>query len=293
MAFEWWEDGVGETNQPAAGGEAGTPADADPVLAAPLRLPMEAVDPLLRRSARVRPRWRLVCLPHAGAGAGTFSAWSRLLPLDAELFAVQLAGRGDRVLEEPKDDLQMLIDQLCASLRDYVDLPYMLFGHCGGALLAFELGRALAARHAAPPRLLVVSGQAAPDTQAPAPMHDLPDDRFLARLRALGGLPPLLDHPELLELLMPALRADMRLAETYRFTGAPLVSPVLAVAGTADCRVDTAGLNSWTRFTTGHVDVRRIDGDHLYFEQNPAPLLEAMVSTMSACSATRPDLASG
>src|SRR5205823_4375590 len=97
-----------------------------------------------------------------------------------EVCAVQLPGRQNRILEEPYTSLAALIAALAAALGPYFDRPFAFFGHSLGALIAFDLARALR-RHGQPePAHLFVSGHRAPQLPSPqAPTYHLPDAEFL------------------------------------------------------------------------------------------------------------------
>ncbi|WP_203897806.1 thioesterase II family protein [Virgisporangium aliadipatigenens] len=228
----------------------------------------------MRRAVRPEATWRLICLPHAGASSGTFSHWSTFLT-DAELIAVQLPGRGDRLREPLPDDFGAVVNEVHEALSPYSDLPLVVFGHCGGAVLALEVVRRLTAGDGAPPTALVVSGQAVP-TAIPAEeqLHRLSDDELAGQLRRLGGLPLMLDNPQLLRLVLPVVRADMRLTETIVGVAQPVCTPILAVRGTADVRVSAEELANWRTMTTGAFSVREFPGGHFYFEDDAESLVQ-------------------
>src|SRR6478609_4610386 len=102
--------------------------------------------PYIRRSRLTHARCRLICLPHAGAGASMFNDWPGLLPPEVEVVGVQLPGRQDRIKEKPFTDVSRLVATVAHVIRPLLDLPVAFFGHSGGALLAFELARALQRR---------------------------------------------------------------------------------------------------------------------------------------------------
>ncbi|GAB2633116.1 alpha/beta fold hydrolase [Streptomyces capparidis] len=234
---------------------------------------------------RPNARVRLYCLPFAGGGAPAYQPWLAHLPSSVRLRAVQLPGRLNRIAEPPLTSLGEVVSAVADALaEDGDELPYALFGHSMGALLAFELTRELRRRDAPAPALLAVSGWPAPDT-GPAhlavtgPLSGLPDDRFLEVLAKLGGLPEeALAEPELVELMIPSLRADFRIIEGYQYRPqAPLSVPVSVFGGTEDPLASAERLRGWARETTGAVRVRRFPGNHFYL----APQLPAVVGALS------------
>ncbi|GAA4617084.1 thioesterase II family protein [Saccharopolyspora hordei] len=231
--------------------------------------------PFVRRARRSDHRVRLFCFPHAGAGAAAFADWPDLLPPEVELIALQLPGREDRIGEPPLTDFAKAVRTLGLTVRPYLRGPFAFFGHSGGALLAFELARALHRRGGPQPLHLLLSGQAAPDEPPVAePIHELPDAEFLAALGALGGTPrSVADDPELMRVLLPALRADFTLGERYRYEpGPPLEAAMTVFGGHDDDRAPEHALRPWQKQTSGAFRVRTFPGGHFYLNEQAAGL---------------------
>ncbi|WAZ24022.1 alpha/beta fold hydrolase [Streptomyces cinnabarinus] len=212
------------------------------------------------------PQVRLFCVPHGGAGGSVFRPWQSLLGPGTEVVPVQLPGREIRVTEPAERSVARLAERLEGPLaRRAEGLPYVLFGHSMGALLAYELALALQESDR-PPAALVVSGSVPPHVPRRTPaMHRLPDAEFVAGLRRLGGVPPeLLADEEWLALFLPQLRADFEAAETYRALDAlrPGI-PLLALAGADDPAAAPDEVEHWRDLGTD-VTVRVFDGDHFF-----------------------------
>ncbi|WP_180931269.1 thioesterase II family protein [Streptomyces sp. AJS327] len=211
---------------------------------------------------------QLFCLPQAGASATRYVAWRRRLAPTARVCPVELPGRGSRWGEVPPDRLSTLVDDLARRIRTELDGPYVLYGHSFGALLAYELAHALRPL-VGEPEALLVSGRNGPSLPHPAmPLHGLPKDRLLERLRELGGVPDSLERrPEALDPFLPTLRADARLAELYqRGRHAVLTCPLYVVAGDEDPLADPAGLARWGEETTADCEVTRVRAGHTLFD---------------------------
>ncbi|GAA1378043.1 thioesterase II family protein [Streptomyces beijiangensis] len=211
---------------------------------------------------------QLFCLPHAGGTSGHFRGWHWLAPY-ARVVPVELPGHGSRLREPLIEDWQVLVDNLTETIARRVDGPYAVLGHSLGSLLAYEICRALE-RRGMPPALLVAAGRNGPAAPPSYPhIHELPDPQFIAALRRLGGIPDgVLHQPELLQMFLPVLRADLRLAERYtRTPGLPLQVPVMAFAGRSDPMTDDLGLLSWKRETTQTCDLVFLDGGHFFLDQ--------------------------
>jgi surfactin synthase thioesterase subunit len=225
---------------------------------------------------------RLFCFPHAGGGPAFFRSWPVAFAPEIDVLPVQLPGREARLDEPPHRRLDDLVGPVCAALEPYLDRPYALFGHSMGSLVAYEVARRLSSG-GRPPSCLVVSGRRGP--QIPSRrrvLHRLPDDEFLAEVVRLGGMPrEIVAAPDLMELLLPVLRADYELSETYRHRpGAPLTCPVAAYMGAADPEVDHAGLRGWRPVTTGEFVGRVFPGDHFYLKGGRSDVLRAVLGDL-------------
>lgn len=237
-------------------------------------------DPWIQRP-RPRPgaRLRLLMLPHAGGGASAFRGWADLLSDEVEVCPVQLPGRENRVREPAFDRLQPLVEALAGVLAGWRDLPWAMFGHSNGALIAFELARHAARTGAPGPVHLFASGRRAPDVPSrQRDVHGLPEGELIDELRTLGGMPQaLLDHPELLQLVLPVLRADMAMTETYTPTpGATVDVPITACTGLWDGKVSEDEARAWGRHTTAGFRLRTFPGDHFYLFAERDAVIQAL-----------------
>lgn len=232
---------------------------------------------LLRHGrAAATPDVHLVCLPHAGAGAASFNRWTGLFPPSVRVVRVQLPGRED-VAAEPV--LRRAGDAVHRLLPPVAELPKVaLYGHSMGALVAFELARALTER-GAPPVHLFVSGRRAP--QLPAgrpPIHHLPDDAFTAELAAMG-MAAAHTSPAFQRYTLPLIKADLELSEEYVYRPLPrLRCPVTAFHGTEDPVAGADQLAAWREATDGPFTVHTFPGDH-FFHQSHREAIAATIST--------------
>lgn len=211
---------------------------------------------------------RLYCFPYAGGAAPAYQPLAGPLP-GVDLISFQLPGRQDRFREKPVEDLRAIVPHAVAAIAAQLDgRPFALFGHSMGTILAYEVARELAAMGAAEPALLAVSGRRAPHVVDPGfvPYHPMPDDAFLARIEALGGIPPeVAEHRDLLDLMLPTLRADFTAVETYRASGgAPLSCPIAVFGGVDDVDSPPASLAPWAELTTARTSVRTYAGGHFF-----------------------------
>lgn len=211
---------------------------------------------------------RLVCLPYAGGGLAVFHRWRSVLPPRVDLVPLCLPGHDGRLAESPRTDLSALVCELADDLQPALDRAYVLVGHSLGAWIAFELARELRRRNLPQPELLIVAAARPPHAELPqSPLHLLPDDKFIAAIeQRYDGIPPAIaGNAELLQLLLPVLRADIQMVETYRYAvEPPLDVEILALGGTDDPAVSAAQLADWRRHTSRNCSVRQFPGGHFF-----------------------------
>lgn len=239
-----------------------------------------------------RPLPRLVAFPHAGGSATFWHPLSAALRGRAEVLSVQYPGRQERRAEQPVDDLIVLADlaaeALAARIARASPAPLVLFGHSMGAILAFEVARRLASapEPAARPTALVLSGRRSPDSHRDERVHTYDRDALVAELRSLSGTDTaILDDTELLEMVLPPLRADYRAIETYRFTPDPgrdaaLDCPVTVLTGDADPKVSLAEAAAWREHTTGDFTLHAFPGGHFYLTDHQPAVIAHLVAAL-------------
>jgi len=234
---------------------------------------------------------RLICLPHAGAGTGVYRPWTSVLAPDITVIAPQLPGR-DGLRDRPAfTRLTALVDWLASRVLEPLAAgPYALFGHSVGALAAFELAREARRRGWPAPVRLFVSGRPAPDAERVSrAIHQLPDAEFRAEIAALGGTPaPVLAEPSLMDLLVPTLRADFAVAESYEWSAeAPLDIPITVFGGDADRHAPVPALERWRAHTTGACAVRVLPGGHFFVTSARDAMLAHIARDLEAHAPSR------
>ncbi|MFE4336625.1 thioesterase II family protein [Streptomyces sp. NPDC056831] len=234
----------------------------------------ECSDSSIRRFHSSEAGVRLVCFPHAGGAASYFFQVSRQLSAVADVLAVQYPGRQERRKEPFISSVTELADVLVAELRQWADRPLALFGHSMGALVAYEVARRLE-QEGVKPVALFASGRAAPSLSRDEGVHLRSDEGLLDKVRELGGTAgALLEDPDVVEMLMPAIRNDYRAVETYRHTpGQPLACPLVVFTGDADPQVTRAGAQAWDAFSTGGFELNTYSGGHFFLDAHAAHVL--------------------
>lgn len=225
---------------------------------------------------------RLFCLPFAGGGASTYCPWINLLAPKIEVYPVQLPGRENRVKEPALRHFGQLLPVLLQALRPYLDKPYAFFGHSMGALVSFELARQLRQQGLPLPEHLFLSAYRSPETTPDEPLHALPEPTLIAKLLELEGTSPeILANAELRQLLLPLLRADFAVCESYRFqVQEPLACPITVLGGQQDKRVQQPALDMWRRQTNQPFAIHLLPGNHLFIRPAQAAVLQIIAQTL-------------
>ncbi|WKZ47472.1 MAG: thioesterase domain-containing protein [Anaerolineales bacterium] len=215
-------------------------------------------------------RIRLFCFPYAGAGSSVYNAWSNWLLPEIELFVVNLPGRDARIREAPYRQLQALTVPLSQGMMPYLDKPFVFFGHSMGSLIGFEVVRELRRRAESQPLHLFVSGRKPPDAPATHPnLYYLPEEEFLQAAQQLyGSLPEvILQDPELVNLFLSMMRADVTMLETYEYKEeAPLGCPISVYGGDQDRSVDEQILAHWEAHTSTAFRLKMFPGEHFFLQ---------------------------
>jgi surfactin synthase thioesterase subunit len=240
----------------------------------------------IRYSHRTAPKVRLFCFPFAGGGAGVFGGWSALLPESVEVVSLQLPGRETRMREPPLRSMPEILTQIVPRIAERHDLPFAFFGYSLGALIAFETARALRRVGALLPCRFFVAASLAPHVErADKPMiHRLPDERFYEGLRRYQGIPEsLLSNAEFMSLLIPMLRADFEVLETYHYVPeSPLDVSMSAFGGLSDPEIKPDDVVAWNEQTSAGFSVQFFPGDHLFLRTAAKPLLAVVARELES-----------
>ncbi|WP_063040013.1 thioesterase II family protein [Nocardia pseudovaccinii] len=233
------------------------------------------------RPERAEAPVQLVCVPHAGAGASSFNRWLGLFPPDIAAVRVQLPGREDLSGEQALRRVGDAVDGLMPQLGQLGGARVAIYGHSMGALVAFELARALAAA-GKPAMHLFVSGRRAPQLfSSRTPIHHLAEDDFAAALTSMNAWGAAGRSVAFLRYALPLTRADLELSEEYHYQPLPrLGCPITAFYGTEDPVVDPAEIAAWHELTSGAFAIHGFSGDHYFHHRHRVAIAAAMTAAL-------------
>jgi surfactin synthase thioesterase subunit len=234
-------------------------------------------------------RTRLVCFPHAGGAASFFRDWPRRLGADTKVLAVRYPGREDRIADPLAGRMEELAAPIAEAVAPLLDRPVVFFGHSMGASVAYEVALRLADAGRGLARLMV-SGRAAPHRLDPAGRGLREDGELIADVRRRGGpLAQALDEPDLLELILPSIRADYRLLDDYapRAVLRPLDTEVTAYYGVDDPDVLPESVLAWREVSPERFRARGFHGGHFYLVSHAAGLLGDIAAGLRPAAAHR------
>lgn len=229
-------------------------------------------------------RLRLFCFPYAGGGASIFHAWANTLPSDIETVGIQMPGMESRIMEPPIESLSLVVQTLLSEIYPKCDKSFVFFGHSLGALISFELTRNLKKRYGLQPLHMFVAGIHAPHilNQKP-PIHDLPETDFLTMLQGrYSGIPEeILRNPDILELVLPGLKASLKMYECYKYEeDDPLDCDITAFGGDQDKNTRREDLEAWCHQTKRSFTLHMLPGSHFFINSERNHFLRTFSSEL-------------
>ncbi|SFD15750.1 thioesterase II family protein [Pseudoalteromonas denitrificans] len=226
---------------------------------------------------------RLICFPYAGGSSSIYTSWVNSLPENVELIIMQAPGRSNRMFETPIDKMDILADNLLAEIPTLLNKPYVLFGHSLGSRVCFELILRLNKLGLQLPLHFIASGSSGPQKERHNISYNLPESEFISKLRTMNGTPEeLLKNKELMSLLLPMLRADFEIAETFQYTGNALFNISLSIfGGEDDTDVTNDDLYLWQQFFKPKAKTTKFPGGHFFINSHKELVLEKVNKVLS------------
>ncbi|MFF4426489.1 thioesterase II family protein [Streptomyces sp. NPDC001549] len=222
--------------------------------------------------AVAEPASTLFCFPYAGGSPETFRAWCDGIADDVEVLCVVLPGRGRRLMEPRHERWETLVDDVFEALSPYLNRRHAFFGHSFGGRLAYELSHLASAAYPGMTHRLFVSGCRSPDVPQMRPyMHQMTESDFRSAVAKMGGTPTeLFDQEKLLRLLLPTVRSEIQLAETWDNRHSSGVDvPITAIYSNEDAIDGWRTMRGWQAFTTQGCELVEVPGGHFFVDSHP------------------------
>ncbi|MCP5061064.1 MAG: thioesterase [Ignavibacteriae bacterium] len=223
---------------------------------------------IVRPNPKHNAKLRLFCFPYAGSSAVvTYRHFVDNLPDFIEVCPVELPGRGARMAEDLIDDLEQVVEEISFALKDFLDIPFAFFGHSMGALISYELSHKVFGQHKVKPSNIYVSAHKAPFTERDGLiMHKLDSNEFTSELMKMDGVSKeIMEHKELMELMLPIIKNDYAVCETYDYKQKEVLDiPITIFGGVNDKDITEANLLQWEKLTSSNFRHFMIEGDHFF-----------------------------
>ncbi|QED47030.1 thioesterase II family protein [Cytobacillus dafuensis] len=229
----------------------------------------------LNKTFKSNPKMRILLFPYACGGASIYRTWHNFFPSEIEVIPIQLPGRENRLSEKPYTSIVELTDYLFETLKPLYDKPLALFGHSMGSLITYELSIRLEHAGIIPAHLFVSAHSSPKKGKLGTNDHLLSDEKLISRLRELSFTPePVLQNQDLMQLLLPMIRADFTMCETYDYKEHPTLNcPLTVFGGTNDREVSLNELDHWKPYTNASFSKVTITGDHFFVHDQASTII--------------------
>ncbi|MES2826395.1 MAG: alpha/beta fold hydrolase [Pseudomonadota bacterium] len=230
--------------------------------------------PKIKPTAHVR----LICFSYAGGNASTYMSWQNYLDPDVELAVVQLPGRGIRLTETPLQTMTELVKAIFLALEKLSPKPFIFYGHSMGARVAYELTLMLGYLQRRLPIHFIASGSVAPCIERTKEnTYHLPDEDFIKKIGELNGSSTeVLANNEIMQMLLPALRADFKIIETYCNKSQVIIPTKISVLAGDEEEVEPADVEAWLKLFASNTGIHWISGDHFFVDKNRSDVLQVL-----------------
>lgn len=226
---------------------------------------------------------KLFCFPYAGGSAMIYNSWNKYIKDSIDIKPVELSGRGCRVKESLYNSINEAIEDVYNIVkREINEYPFAFFGHSLGNIIAYELACKIREQKYFQPFHLFLSGRGAPHICKQAePIHNLSDGEFKKEIMKFGGTPnEFFEHPDLLEVFLPILRNDFRLAENYRYKGKSVVDCDISIFFGKEEDITTEEIIGWEKYTSKKCSFYPFDGGHFFIKKHIGKIVDIINRTI-------------
>ncbi|UMB76757.1 MULTISPECIES: thioesterase II family protein [Dickeya] len=216
-------------------------------------------------------RIRLLCIPYAGGSANLYQHWHEYLPEDVEVVVAQLPGRSYRLSEPPHESMSAVVSELMTYIHQVLDRPLIIFGHSLGGCIGFALMVELQRRGLPLPAFFIGSASRPPhQLQLARKTHHVSDEKFIDMLREMKGTSEeILNSNDIMAMLLPMLRADFKISETYQYTDTlKYAVPAMFFSGDGDRYLPAERIALWQELFSSRVTFASFPGGHFFIHDH-------------------------
>ncbi|EON73885.1 thioesterase II family protein [Lysinibacillus sphaericus] len=209
----------------------------------------------------------LFCFHHAGGSASNFKGWVSECK-QVNVYGVELPGKGTRRIEEPILNITELGVKMAKAIESISkNRKVVLLGHSMGAAMAFEVAHYLENFTDIELQLLVVVSRQAPHCEGKDRYHSTMADHYLIQeLHRQGGTPQqLLENQEFINFVIPSIKNDYILHESFSYNGQKLNTPIIAHYGEDDMDLTETDILQWQEMTHNEFSIQKFQGGHFFF----------------------------
>ena len=211
-----------------------------------------------------RKKLRLYCLPYAGGNASIYASFKDKIGDEIELVAIQLPGRSERMFEEAFTDMDALVETIYRQIASTLHEPFAFFGHSMGGVIAYALTKKIESYSRYRPVFTIISATKPIEVLNQNRKHMLDDKALIEMLKTYKASPEaVLESKELMDLLLPTIRADYQLIETYKApVGKALETPLILFNCEEDMPKET--ICAWQKYFKYDAKYITFEGGHFF-----------------------------
>lgn len=213
----------------------------------------------------------VILIPPAGLGVNFYIKWLKYFPKNLLIYAIRLPGRETRLMEHYDKSINDIVTNISKEISETIKIPYVIFGHSLGALIAYELSVKVQQNKLHLMNALICSGHKAPHLPSRMPkISHLVDKEFIKAMSIYNELPlSILNEPQLARIVISQLRSDIKLDELYHYKeNLKLECELIVLGGCDDKTVSPIELTSWSLLTKDEFTLHVMSGGHFFINDN-------------------------
>ena len=223
--------------------------------------------------------YNLFCFPYTGGSASYFAPWVNELPENVGLAPILYPMRETRFTEPLMGSIEGMAEALVEDSIELFRRPFAFYGHCSGAVIAYETAVILKKKYGLAPLLFTAASAPSPrKTPVNPAVMEMSDSELAEYAVKLGMLErDLASNEEFMAYYFPIFKADFLMIFSYDTKKTEkLDCPVIAITGKEDAFADKEGIKDWSSYTDD-IEVIEAEGEHFFGNAGRAAAIKAMV----------------